>query len=327
MYDRASFYNHPIYTGFYIVPTLAIDETLEWMLYLVDNRIPGGIISSKPRFGKSRACKYAQVRRLGASDENRFLIYLFVCTFETRPNENVFYEALLDAINYDIITGRSARDKRERLVGFLKQEAKLNSTNRIVLIVDEAQKLLYPHYQWLMDIHNHLDAEGIALTVILVGQDELHHMRTVFVQTKKTQIVGRFMVYEKDFSGIRDKEDMRICLQSYDEISKYPVNDGPTYTQFFFPEKYERGFRLSFASEELFNIYQDIRKQNHKKIEEKKDIPMQYVTLAVEYYLKTFGIYGENTSEMLGKAHWNDAVKSSGFANAEILSTVKRKST
>lgn len=323
MNNSASHYKHPIYTGLYIVPTLAIDETLGWMRNLVDNRIPGGTITSNPRYGKSRACRYAMACRLGADENNRFLIYLFVCPFETRPNENIFFEALLAAVGYDIITGRNPREKRERLIGYLVQEVTRNDTNRIVIIIDESQKMQFQHYQWLMDVYNGLDMQGIALTVLLVGQTELHHMRNLFIRTQKMQIVGRFMVHDMWFPGIRNAEDMWVCLDSYDTVSRYPLEEGPTFTQFFFPELYSRGFRLSLFANQLFEIFQDIRTQTKIKDKNKTDIPMQYVTLAIEYFLKNFGVYGEESPEQFGKAHWQDAVKASGFASAEILSTRK----
>ncbi len=58
-----------------------------------------------------------------------------------------------------------------------------------------------------MDIYNQLDKHNISMTVILVGQEELIHQRSAFIQSGKMQIIGRFMIHECKFSGIKNVEE------------------------------------------------------------------------------------------------------------------------
>lgn len=58
------------------------------------------------------------------------------------------------------------------------EQGERSQMRRIMLIIDEAQRLTEYHYNWLMDIYNDLDYEKISMTVISVGQSELLARRT-----------------------------------------------------------------------------------------------------------------------------------------------------
>lgn len=90
----------------------------------------------------------------------------------------------------------------------------------------DAQRLVELQYNVLMDIYNYLKDVGISMTAILVGQEELKHVRSSFIQSKMGQIVGRFMVHEHKFSGVKTLNELETCLKGYDSISEYPANSG-----------------------------------------------------------------------------------------------------
>lgn len=104
-----------------------------------------------------------------------------------------------------------------------------------------------------MDIYNELDSAGISMTVILVGQEELVHQRSAFIQAKKAQIIGRFMIHEYKFKGVTDIKDMTVCLAGYDNVSEYPINSGWSFTRYYFPEIFDQGHRLHHCAKELFS--------------------------------------------------------------------------
>ncbi|MDN4079351.1 hypothetical protein QYF52_15490 [Paenibacillus polymyxa] len=166
-----------------------------------------------------------------------------------------------------------------------------------------------------MDIYNYLIDCGISMTAILVGQEELKHVRSAFINAKQGQIVGRFMVYEYKFSGIKSKDELQTCLNGYDSLSEYPDQSGWSYTRYYFPNAYEQGFRLEQCTEELFLTIENARKV--KGITKPLEIPMQYLTLTVEYVFKKYGVNGRNVSN-LSQVHWLDGLKESGYILNEL---------
>lgn len=73
-------------------------------------------------------------------------------------------------------------------------------------------------------------------------------------------------------------------------------------------------FSLSNSAEDLYNVFTEMRLE--AGIRSKFEIPMQYVTLTIEFALRKFGIDGENLS-LITKAKWKEAIDSSGYIEAE----------
>lgn len=304
---------HPVETGRYLLATHKIDEMFETVEQWFDNRATGGIIYGRPRLGKSRAIQYL-IRTLPQKLGKDIPIFMVCCKQYKQPNEGVFFEDLLNDVGHGLPFSGKANIKRDRLTKYLIEKADTSGYKRIIIFMDDAQRLHEIQYGWLMDIYNALDRVGITLTVILVGQEEIIHQRSVFISERKTQIIGRFMVQQHQFSGIESVEEIRGCLAGYDTDCSYPVESDWSFTRYFFPEAFGNGERLENWAEELYDIF--IEERQKAGIKKPLEIPMQYLTSTIEYCLKKFGANGRN-EEWLTKAHWKEALKKSGFIEAE----------
>lgn len=305
---------HPIETGKYLISTNEIDRMYQTVIRWIENRIPGAIIYGRPRLGKTRAITYL-INCLPQDFGEKMPIYHIRCRKYKNPNENTFFEDLLNSVGHSIISSGKPNMKRTRLIRFLVERADFSGNNKIVFFIDDAQRLVEIHYDWLMDIYNELDHYGITLSTILVGQKELVHQRSAFINGEKFQIVGRFMSQEYQFKGIETLNDLRICLMGYDDNSEYPSNSNWSFTKYFFSESFTRGYRLQHSAEELLEIFIDLRREYG--LPQKIEIPMQYVTLTIEYALKRFGENGLNL-QMLERTHWKEAIDNSGYIQSEL---------
>lgn len=209
---------------------------------------------------------------------------------------------------------RQPSAKRQRLNEYLIEKVERSNQNRLILFIDEAQKLHEPHYRWLIDIHNELDSHNIVLIVLLVGQEELGHQLTAFQAADKTQIVGRFMVQRFTFRGMRSAKDLEICLGNYDRGSEYPPGSKCSFTRYYFPEAFDSGFRLASYAEILWQAFREVREAEHLPIT--TEIPMQYFCRTVEYVLARFGTL-ESLTRDLSLNQWKQAIKQSGYTDAE----------
>jgi hypothetical protein len=305
---------HPIETGRYLIATNEICNLYDTLNKWINNRVPGGIIYGKPRLGKTRAIEYLN-RIIFATYNYKLAIYIIKCRHYKYPNEGIFFENFLRDINHGICSSGKPHEKRNRLINFLRERAEAYNTNRVIVFIDDAQELFEMQYGWLMDIYNELDSYRIFLTVILVGQEELIHQRSAFIESKKQQIIGRFMVHEYKFTGIKNIDDIKTCLRAYDLDSEYPENSGWSFTRYYFPEAFPQGNRLENCAEDLYCVFKNLRKEA-KNLKSSFEIPMQYLTLTVEYALCTFGTGGENL-EWLAQSHWKESVINSGYIESE----------
>ncbi|MNW37248.1 hypothetical protein D3C74_142870 [compost metagenome] len=305
---------HPIETGRYFIGTQEVKRMYNHIKQWIENRAPGGIAHGRPRLGKTWAISYME-KELPIDFGEDLPVLKIRCQQNTRINENSYYEELLTQLGHELPYAGRKPIKSDRLNKFLQEKAERSGSNRIVLFIDDAQRLVPLQYNVLMDIYNYLKECGISMTAILVGQEELKHVRSAFIHAKQGQIVGRFMVHEYKFSGIKTKEELRICLNGYDSLSEYPEQSGWSYTRYYFPDAYDQGFRLQQCSDELYSTIENERKV--KGITKPMEIPMQYLTLTIEYVFKRFGINGNNVAN-LSQVHWLDGLKKSGYIENEL---------
>jgi hypothetical protein len=305
---------HPVETGKYLISTNEINRMYQTVIQWVDNRIPGAIIYGRPRLGKTRAISYL-INCLPDDLGKNTPIYHIRCRKYKNTNENFFFEDLLNGVGHSIVFNGKANMKRNRLMRFLLERADVSGRNKIVFFIDDAQRLVELNYDWLMDLYNDLDEYGITLTTILVGQKELVHQRSAFISGEKFQIVGRFMSQEYHFKGLETLNDLKICLLGYDDYCEYPLESNWSFTKYFFPEAFNRGYRLHQSAGDLYQVFIDLRREFG--LPQKVEIPMQYITLTIEYALKRFGCNGLDL-QGIEKAHWEEAIKNSGYIQSEL---------
>jgi hypothetical protein len=304
---------HPIETGRYVIATPAVCTLHDTVKQWLSNRAPGGMIYGKQRFGKTRAIKYLMDQLPG--DLGPLIPIFSLSARDYRlPTETTFFEDLLRAVGHAFTGGKTAV-KRDRLVEYLYERATEGRRNRLVIVIDEAQKLHEMHYRWLVDLHNELDGRGVTTTWLLVGQEELVHQREVFVTAKKMQIIGRFMVHHFRFSGLESVEDVKQSLNCYDdcELTEHPVGSGWSFTRYYFPAAFDCGWRLATQAETLWEVFNKVRVE--QKLPGKAEVPMQYFAGTVEYALRTFSSLKDEPGD-ISAAMWKEAILSSGYHDA-----------
>lgn len=305
--------SHPIETTHYVLATLAMDDFCQTIRRWTRQRCSGGLIYGAPRRGKTRAVRYL-VRVLPDLLEIPVPTISFVWRDYKQAAEGTFFQDLLKAAGHLLPDKGNANAKRERLIEFITEKVQATGQDRLIMIIDEAQKLHEAHYKWLIDVHNELDASDISLVVLLVGQQDLAHQYSAFKLANKTQIIGRFMVNQFCFRGLLSAADVGTCLKGYDEESEYPVESGWSFTRYYFPAAFHNGFRLQQFKELVWQSFKEIKEQFG--LPGTLEIPMYYFCRTIESVLTEFGSL-EDDAPLLSLQTWKQAVINSGFADAE----------
>ncbi|HBB89503.1 MAG TPA: ATP-binding protein [Blastocatellia bacterium] len=306
-------HSHPIETTHYVLATNPMDDFCQTILRWTRQRCAGGLIYGAPRRGKTRAVRYlvsVLPELLGISVP----IISFTCRDYKQASEGIFFQDLLKGVGHLLPEKGSPSAKRDRLIEFLAEKVQSSGQDRLILIIDEAQKLHETHYKWLIDVHNELDARDISLVVLLVGQDELAHQYSAFKLAKKTQILGRFMVNQFCFHGILSAADVGTCLKGYDKESEYPDDSGWSFTRYYFPAAFQNGFRLEKFKDVVWQAFKETKGQHG--LPGPPEIPMYYFCRSVESVLTEFSSLEED-EPLLSLRTWQQAVINSGFVDAE----------
>jgi AAA domain len=304
---------HPIESHRYLIFTPAVYVFFRIVLQWFLSGATGGMIYGKPRYGKSSGIKCVATL-LTEELKLPLPIVTVICRDHQIPSEGNFFEDFLKDLGHALYSSGKASAKRHRLTEYLTELVEKSGQDRLILFMDEAQKLHEQHYKWLIDLHNELERRGIVLIVLLVGQEELLHQFSAFQFAKKTQIIGRFMVRQLRFSGITNQKDMQACLANYDAGSEYPPESGYSFTRYYFPAAFDSDLRLENYAPMVWQAFKEMREEAQLPLT--REIPMQYFCRTVEYVLTRFGTLEELPKD-LSLAQWKEGIRQSGYIDAE----------
>ncbi len=120
------------------------------------------------RIGKTRAIE--DLRLLLAERHPKITTYHAQAEHKPRHAEGPFFANLLEAVDYPDPASGTNPTKRLHLVNKIKEACSRNGSGTVVLFCDEAQRYDENEYEWLRDLHDHLDRLQIRLFTFLVGQ-------------------------------------------------------------------------------------------------------------------------------------------------------------
>jgi hypothetical protein len=301
---------HPIQGGRYLIDTIEINYVKEKIIKWTSQKLPGAIIYGDTRLGKTRSIDYLE-KIFEIEFKDSIKVFRVNCKkFNSKPNEDSFLKFFLRDIGHKLYNEGKASAKRDRLYKYLYNEGNMSKKKHILLFFDDAQRLNETEYDWLMDLFNELDLYGITLTSILVGQLELKHKRDNFIFADMRQIVGRFMIQEHKFKGIKDKVALEYMLAAFDYSTEYPEKSGWSYTRYFFPTGFSFGNRLVDFTESLWELF---LKLNEKAgIRKPLEIPMHHLIAMINMIFCKYGIHGE-CLEWINLTHWKESIQESGY--------------
>ena len=298
---------HPIETGNYRIATPAIQTFYELICRCLRYRITGALAYGPPRIGKTRAIEY--LRLLLSETHPKVTTYHAQAEHKPRHAEGPFFANLLEAVGYPDPDSGSNPTKRLRLINKIKESCSRNGSGTVVLFCDEAQRYDENEYEWLRDVHDHLDRIQIRLFTFLVGQQELLSVKTALQRARKTQIVARLMVEELAFHGVRNADEVATCLAGYDQTS-FPRASDWSFTRFYIPAGVSSGYKLSDDATLLWDAFDHLHQKHGLPGE--LEIPMESFARAVEILLKESELR-DGPGYRPAQDLWNVAVRSCGY--------------
>jgi hypothetical protein len=298
---------HPIETGNYRIATPAIQTFYELICRCLRYRITGALAYGPPRIGKTRAIEY--LRLLLSETHPKVTTYHAQAEHKPRHAEGPFFANLLEAVGYPDPDSGSNPTKRLRLINKIKESCSRNGSGTVVLFCDEAQRYDENEYEWLRDVHDHLDRIQIRLFTFLVGQQELLSVKTALQRARKTQIVARLMVEELAFHGVRNADEVATCLAGYDQTS-FPRASDWSFTRFYIPTGVSSGYKLSDDATLLWDAFDHLHQKHGLPGE--LEIPMESFARAVEILLKESELR-DGPGYRPAQDLWNVAVRSCGY--------------
>lgn len=294
---------HPvvIWDRSFLLPTPALEENGEIVSSHIYAGRSGVGFKAKPRFGKSRAISY-MVDRIRESFPKTAIIAA-EAYFSTHPTDAGFYGSMLDAARFVLRKGRTATDRRKQVQDLYLTRAKGGDNRRLIVFVDEAQNWSEYEWTWLKAIQNHLTENGIAMVVVSFSQEQISERRDALILSGRTDLTDRFLRRIHKFRGVQTLEDFQMIFALFD-TTRFPLPNGPSFSEFFFPEAFRAGWRFKNESELAHKAFSG----SASSIE----IGMEWVALAVKHFLTEFS--EDDSPGFTGnEERWREAIAASDW--------------
>ena len=302
-----------ITSPYFVIPTKGILDTESKIKMWMTLGACGGIVYGRPRIGKTR-CIYHLADTLKSDTCGNIPVIIWNLTDHAETEKN-FYSSLLMAMGFECPKSSTALIIKERVINALIAMACETPLRRVVLLIDEAWKFYEKDFAWLMDLYNNLIAVDIQLFAFMFGTRELHELKLSFKQSGKDQIIGRFMINEIQYSGIRSEDEMRFCLASMDKLKM--VTKGykkleDSLLDFYFPNAEGRSFYE--LSRDFYKAFLKVKNTSGMKAD---DIPMKYFIDSFIFCINLFGFYGSRRVAFPGFDDLLECIEMSGYKESD----------
>jgi type II secretory pathway predicted ATPase ExeA len=237
---------HPVLRNSYVLPTNALEAFVNMCVMWTRANVLGVLVYGLQRAGKSLAIEYF-IANVGEWLGRSVAVVSMEVLTHRQTNEGVFLGDLLNSMGHPT-TKRSPEDRRRQFIARLVEAAARSELRKLVVFLDEAQRLDDFMFDLLIGIHNELERlYKVKVLWILVGQPELQSFPSTYIAQAKRQIVARFMTDTYLFQPLMGEEDFRDAITCFDERLRYP-NSGPSFTAFFAPGPWAAGWTLASQS-------------------------------------------------------------------------------
>lgn len=185
-------------------------------------------------------------------------------------------------------------------------------TQRVMLLIDEAQELEYPVLVSLKDGMEQLLSKAVHLFVLLFAEPDIKAKPAqLMARPGGNSLAHRFFATVHHYRGMSAR-DFAILMEHCD-LASWPANGGPKYTEHFVPQLYREGWRLGKQAPYLWNEFCQQAEQMRLDVSALEVLP-RFVVRALRYIL----------TELQRNLHQSEdipslmavAVQKSGFAEA-----------
>ncbi|WP_157058466.1 ATP-binding protein [Azoarcus sp. CIB] len=254
---ETAFERHPIVLDRAKFPTLSIRNVYKIISQAVVHRESGVAFIADYRFGKTYAID-ALIKQFHSNF--KVAVCSVVAKHHDRSSEVSFYTDLLSDCGHTGATiGRTAVERRARLLRMWIADVQDTGSDCLLLFVDEAQSWHEEQWTFLRDLSNDLQRPPYEIRLITVSfaQPLFRAIRESLLGAERMDLVARFMLRVNQFKGIGSIEDATALFEMYDDpnVSEHPARSGISYSNFFRPKEYFEGWRLQNEAADCWSAF------------------------------------------------------------------------
>lgn len=306
---------HPFLRNDYLILTRPIERVIKSLVRWLQLNVPGTIVYGQRRLGKSHCAEFIK-KYLSDLLGYKIAVVLMCVRFHDSYRENDFLDEIMEALGGSAAARAGKVMRQKVIVNRFLVLARRCPYKKVILVLDDAQRLQNMHFEILMTLQNELYMQyKVMLFTLMVGQPQLKTKRDLLIASGEKQITARMMADEIEFVGQRSLEEVRFAFNRIDQHCFYPARSGTTFTQGLAPEAWAADWRLGNEAEPVWTAYTSRREE--MKLNPIEEISMEALTKMASYIFQNYA----NGPEFSGLTteQTTDVVDSAGMLQLEAL--------
>jgi len=288
MNDDESKNEHPLkHPELLQVHTLENEGLLQFCSSIIRRGLPGALIYGYSRSGKSTSTKIITPFLTNADNITITYKINYIASRDRKTNKGAWRQL---AFNYDFPLKRSATsdDISRHYITYLLDRCYEVQSTRLVLMVDEAQRLSVNQFSIYAEIYDRLkDSFGILCHVFFIANlDNFKDTYRLLQEREDTHIYEHFFKRAYFYEPITKLESVSHILSEYDRLT-FPTTSDVSYSQYFLKKngkEYET-FKLQKYASIIWQVFFEKFKTPYKLKNESTERFICFVNLFITHYL------------------------------------------
>lgn len=305
-------HRHPVLENAISFNTKPLQECVDIFKDRMSHGDRGMMIHAPPKQGVSTVCRHICTQMRTAATA----VVLFATAARS---DDLPVTKQADALWSQLIPSNAAvksyvTNLAQVLARYIEVEADRLETKHVIFTIDQVANLSLHQWEALRGLLESLRSQRrLSCFALLAGQSEVLSLPKRMNRHLRHTLVAEFFLASHRLRGIYPDE-LGDVLQHYDSM-RFPLPDGPTYTQNFCPSGWERGLRLASYSPVMQDTFTRILQTTGKGA---KEVGMEYVAAAARrFLLGAEAATGGDPAALTSLAQ--ACVAQSGFREALIL--------
>lgn len=232
-----------------------------------------------------------------------------------RRSDRAFWASLNDRMGMGASRGMTSAVGMNKVRNLINSRCGQAGVNRLVLFIDNAQRITEAEYEYLEDLDSRILEDGLHLFLVLMRQSDAEGVDVGDDwRDRGSHSIRRWFMATTPFGPLLGIDEVTHALRAYD-ISAWPTPETP-YSRFFARRAFDNGWRLNGEAALIWEVVNDIRKKG--KLPESESWPMATFTLMVRHLLYEIAFREEDFSRFTAD-HVVTALRSSGYLRLEYV--------